>query len=234
MPVTPVTITTASVSEDFCPSTLREAWPLLVSLLGAEISGMAFFNYGNTTPSPDNQDKPWRRLNTNGTPDREYDYVGGVWLARHPVAPGTIIMYDGAEATIDTFDGGEAGTVSETTGPMWERVTALNARFPLGVGTLPSGAAVAVTNTGGEEKHTLIEEEIPAHTHALHYTPNHATDNGAGPDIEVFRTASASDPSLSPDSFGGDADSETVAHNTMPPYYAVFFLRKTSRLYYRL
>lgn len=232
----PVTISSASVPTDYCPSTLQTAWPFLVGLLSAELAGEnATYVKGPTTPaSPDDQDKPWLRLNSDGTMDRWYVYHGGVWIARHPFPTGAIIIYDGAEASIDTYDGGEAGTVTATTGPMWERVTALNARFPLGVGTLPSGTAVAVTNTGGEEKHTLIEEEIPAHTHALHYTPNHATDNGAGPDIEVFRTATASDPSLSPDSFGGDADNETVAHNTMPPYYTVFFLKKTARQFYRL
>lgn len=232
MPVTPVTITTASVPEAYCPTTLREAWPFLVALLGAEIPGLAFFNYGNTTPSPDNQDKPWRRLNTNGTPDRWYDYVGGVWLARHPAAPGTIIMYDGAEATIDTFDGGEAGTVSETTGPMWERVTALNARFPIGVGTLPSGTSVAVTNTGGAEKHTLIEAEIPAHTHQFKYQ-SHTEDVDGGGDARHL-LSQPGDTTISPDSYGGDEDNETVAHNNLPPYFGIFFLRKTARLYYRL
>lgn len=138
-------------------------------------------------------------------------------------------MYEGSQASIETYDGGEAGTVTATTGPMWERVTQLDARFPIGPGTLPSGTAVAVTNTGGEEKHTLVENELPN----IEIQSRQRVDLVDGGNSAALLLHATVGTQVTVDEFGGDANGNTVAHNTLPLYYAIFFIRRTGRLYYR-
>lgn len=139
-------------------------------------------------------------------------------------------MYEGSLASIETYDGGEAGAVTATTGPMWERVTQLDARFPIGPGTLPSGTAVAVTNTGGEEKHTLLEEELPN----IEIKSRHRTDLQDGGGSAALHNLPTFGTQVTVDEFGGDASGNTVAHNNLPPYYCLQFIRRTGRLYYRI
>lgn len=64
----------------------------------------------------------------------------GAWARNHwPL--GVIPTYErrifvGTLAQLEVFDGGESGTVSQSTGPFWERDTAFNDLWPLGVGSL--------------------------------------------------------------------------------------------------
>lgn len=227
-----VTISTSDVPASYCPPSFAAAWAFGVSLLSAELAGNNFsFNYGPTTPAPDDQGKPWLRTDpTTGLPYRWYVFVGGSWVALHPFPVGFVGMYEGSLASIDTYDGGEAGTVTATTGPMWERVTQLDARFPMGPGTLPSGAAVAVTNTGGEEKHTLVEAELPK----IEIQSRQRTDLVDGGGSAALLDHATFGTQVTVDEFGGDASGNTVAHNNLPPFYSLFFIRRTARLYYRI
>jgi hypothetical protein len=227
-----VNISTSDVPPSYCPSSIQVDWPFLVALLSAELAGANFtFNYGPDTPAPDDQDKPWFKTDANFLSERWYTFSSGAWVSLHPEAPGSVKMYEGLEATIETYDGGEAGTVTATTGPMWEKVTALNGRFPLGPGTLASGTVVAVTNTGGEEKHELTEEELPNITIQ---TKQRSDLQDGGGSIAHFTHATFPGDTVDVDEFGGDADGETVAHNNMPPYYGIFFIRRTARTHYRI
>lgn len=228
----PVTISTSDIPASYCPESFAAAWAFGVAHLSAELAGNNFsYNYGPTTPAPDDQGKPWFRTDaTTGLPDKWYVFVGGSWVSLHPMPIGAVVMYEGSLASIETYDGGEAGTVTATTGPMWERVTQLDARFPMGPGTLPSGTAVAVTNTGGEEKHALTEEELPnIEIHTRQRTD--LVDGGGSAASLVHATFGAQ---VTVDEFGGDASGNTVAHNNLPPYYGIFFIRRTARLYYRI
>lgn len=171
----------------------------------------------------------------------------GAWISLHPLPPGAVMMYEGSEASITTFDGGEAGAVTSISGPMWEKVTQLNARFPVGPGTLPSTAVINVTDTGGEENHELIEEEIPEHTHLIAdpevgasslTSPNQVLDNqvtDAGLLNYTLQGKTDEEATVGKTSpFGGDADGDTVGHNNLPPYYGIFFIRRTARTHYRV
>ncbi len=233
-----VNITTANVPAGYCAGNLPELWTFLVSLLEADLAGsLNTFNDGTTTPSPDDQDKPWFRAAADGLPDAWSRFVGGAWVSKHPMAPGLINLYLGTEASIDTLDGGEVGAVTATTGPMWEKVSAFDARFPVGVGTFPSTTAVLVSGTGGEEKHTLIRTELPdikLSTDSI--IRNNVQDGGTancyGPDTTVG--AFVEDDPLMTEELSGDTDSTNNAHNNLPPYIGVFFIRRTNRTHYRL
>ncbi len=230
-----VSIQTNSVPINFCFQSWSQSWPVLVSLLNANLLGdVNTFNFGSTTPTPENQDKPWFRLNSDGSPDRWYKFHNGLWVSRHSVPPnaGAVILFQGAESAIDTFDGGESAAVTDTAGPMWEKVPELNARSPLGPGTLPSGVAVNQGDAGGEEKHTLLEAELAAHSHAFGSGdfPKSFNVSLTGREGSINQTGSLDYKTLLPLQNAGSSQPFNVLH----PYYGIFFLRRTARIFYRL
>lgn len=225
-----IAITTLDVPSNFCHQNWQVSWSFLVGLLRAEAEGLAY-NFGNTTPAAIDRDKGWFRTNADGTPDGWYAYANGNWLMRALLpAPGAIILWDGSAAGIDTLDGGEVGAVTTTTGPFWERVTAMDAKFPLGPGTLPGGTVVNVGDTGGAEDVTLDLDQIPSHDHGipnkklLHQTLSSGIlEQGSGNNISLATFQAE----------GGDSNDVTVAHNNMPPWRGIFFIRRTQRIYHR-
>lgn len=205
----------------------------IISATSASLSGtLNTFNFGNNTPAAVDQDKPWLRLNSDGTIDRWYVFSSGLWLSPHYQCPGQVILYEGTLASIDTFDGGEVAPVTATTGPFWERVTSMDARSPIGPGTLPSGTVINVGDALGEETHLLTVAELASHTHP------YATADGqqvvakvsSNKTDDLNRTGSydvrAADPVQNT---GGD-----VAHNNIPPVRGIWFIRRTSRTQYRI
>lgn len=231
----PVTVSTASVPTDYCYRGPQLDWPFFVSLLMAELAGANYtFNFGPTTPAPDDQDKPWFRTNVDGTPDRLYVYSGGSWVAKHAIPAGAVWLYEGAEGSIPTFDGGEAGVVTATTGPMWEKVSQLDGRFPIGPGTVGS-TTIGVGDTGGTHEHTLLTENIPAHTHTI---PEGANYVGSGnlipPRIIIDDDYGTTKTNLLTGSYGGQADGTTKVVSHLNPYRGIFFIRKTARTHYRI
>lgn len=244
-----IPITSATVPSPLDCVVSNENWQALVALLQSTFpEDASIFNTCNTEPAPSRRAYPWFRCNADGTPDKWYRYSMGAWISLHPLPPGAVIMYEGSEGSITTFDGGEAGAVTATSGPMWEKVTQLNARFPLGPGTLPSTTIVNVTDTGGEETHELVEDEIPQHRHLIAdpqvaapplTSPNQVMDNevtdegvSANYTLQGGDDAEATVGKTSP--FGGDTNGDTVAHNNLPPYYGIFFIRRTARTHYRV
>jgi len=70
----------------------------------------------------------------------EWNIVVGQWTRNHwnggviPTLERRIFV--GTLLQLETYDGGESGTVSQSTGPFWERDTAFSDMWPLGVGSL--------------------------------------------------------------------------------------------------
>lgn len=221
----------SGIFANYCFTSYQELAVDLVNGISAEIAGeAALWNIGTATPGPDDRDKPWFRFNADGTPDKIYSYVNGAWISRHPLVSPAVIMFTGSEADITTYDGGEAGAITATTGPMWEKLSSMDARFPIGPGTLPSGDVIAVGDQGGEEEVELEEENIPLHEiqgYALATGANLGTNAAISDDDRVTNPTTL-------DSFGGDEDGATVAHNNIPPYTGIFFIRRTARTHYRI
>lgn len=228
----PINLTFASgIFANYCFTSYQQLAVDLVNGIAGEVAGSAsFFNFGNTTPAPDDRDKPWLRTNADGTPDKVYTFVNGAWVALHPMAVGSRILYGGSEASITTFDGGEAGAITATTGPMWQKVSAADAKFLIGPGTLPSGTVIAVGGTGGEEEVELEEENIP-----LHEIQGYALADGANltPNALISDDDRVTTPTTA-DSFGGDTNGATTPHNNMPPFIAMFVIERTARSHYRI
>jgi hypothetical protein len=188
-------------------------------------------NYGSTAPTGAYISFPWIRTNpVTGIFDRVYNYVNGMWLSPHPIPPDSeaggqyfITMWSGTPAALLLYQGGTADPVTAYTGAFWEVYAAMAAKIPIGVGTLiDTGTVLALGDTGGEERHTLIEAELPTLTLEqgpilrLTYT---------GPFDVLGGTTCTSTPA--PYTIGSD-----TPHNNMPPYKAIYFIKRTLRKYY--
>lgn len=227
-----INFTLSSFPTGYCFTTPNQFAVDLVARLAGEVAGDAsFFNYGSSTPAPDFQDRPWIKLDASGNIDKIYSFSNGAWVARHPIAPGIVVQYEGSEASITTFDGGEVGAITATTGPMWEKVTDVNARFVIGPGTLPSGAIINVGDTGGLEEVELEEENIP-----IHVMNGYTFNTGANlASVGIIADDDRNNTPLEIDRFGGDPVTDlTVPHSNMPPYVAKFSIRRTARTHYRI
>lgn len=97
------------------------------------------WNFGPNQPGNSDRSRPW--LVTDGADNAPlgvatWSPTYGKWIAPHPTPPsGDLrVLWVGSLTSLETYDGGEAGTVTDTTGPFWEADTAFDDKFPLGVG----------------------------------------------------------------------------------------------------
>jgi len=232
-----IPVTSATVPSPLDCVVSNENWQALVSLLQATFpEDASIINTGNSEPSPSRRAYPWYRYNADGSPDKWYRYSMGAWLSLHPVAPDTVVMYEGTEVSIPTFDGGEAGAVTAISGPMWEKVTSMNARFPVGPGTLPSTTVIGIGDTGGEEKVSLTVPHMPPHTHSFRVNNNDDGGGGSGSDVpDDSDTTVGGNLFGETESTGGSGTPAAVeGHNNLPPFLGIWFIRRTARTHYRL
>jgi len=254
---TNVVLTAGTLPEGYCFSTLQQYYNDIISLTLAQIPGTySLFTYGPNIPDPADQDKPWIRTLSDGSFDRLYTY-NGVWCSPHPTpfSSSERRMWVGSEADLWAYDGGDGSDPAtspptDSTGAMWAVDTAFAFRMPLGVGTNPvsyngeAATAAAVTDTGGVEKHALTEAELAEHSHLLaNSTANTGTAlsaageyiamNGSpGGDADFAYGLSPSLASAAPDVGKVAETGDGEAHPNMPPYYTVYFIKRSARKYY--
>ena len=224
-----VLLSTTGLPEDYCFTTSNQlALDIIANSTGNFVTS-TIFSTGNATPSVANQDKPWFRYNSDGTPDGWYVYVSGNWLSKHPQVPNQVIMYEGTEASIVTFDGGEAGAITPTTGAFWEKVSQMDARSPIGPGTTASGLVIAIGDDLGEDEHTFTMTEMPEHTHEV---IGHMIANLSGGDSGAVLNKPEADDFVASTEPAGEEDPDPVS--LIHPAHAIWFLRRTARLYRRI
>lgn len=216
----------------YCPASYQQLYNDFFGLGFAQAPAVQAYIWTGATPPIDFTTYPlWAPLDGAGAPMFPglfgYDTAFGGWTAKHPVPANSsmVVLWIGTLAAIDTFDGGAAGAISAYTGPMWVVVAALAARFPVGVGTFPSGAGVAIGATGGEEKHQLVVTELPSHNHPVTYSGDLITNPGGTPNLKTQGYPGGIGANTG--DTGGD-----VAHNNVPPYYGVYFIQRTLRTHY--
>lgn len=209
------------------------------------ITGTCYYNLGPNAPGVNNRVYPWFRTDSDEQDGWWYWNTSvGAWVRRHPIEPGTSIrmIWVGTLVELATFDGGDNNTPGDASGPMWEVDTDFSAKFPVGVGAFPVSGTISVgentTSTGvtGEDVHELTSDELPEHTHAL------TCDGLPGVFWDTFVQEAGPD---SNDSFSFQNDEPKTCdetgvntttgdgHNNLPPMIGVYFIKRTSRLYYR-
>lgn len=153
------------------------------------------------------------------------------------------------------FDGGDGVGVAPAplSGPMWEVVTEMAAKMPLAAGTLSYGTppittVVGVGDEGGEQKHVLLDTELALHRHYLASSQFGAGDSatnldpvttmmqGSGGDsMPLNYKLKGSNALTEPATFGlSSIVGSNVAHENMPPYRGMNWLRRTTRLFYAI
>ena len=226
--LTLITLTAPSLPANYCPASYQKLANDIIGGTQATFNstiGNSFFNFGPTYPAINNRIYPW--LDENG---QWWIYDQGFWLRKNPVtAAYERRIYVGTTTDLLSYDGGDGtATATSTTGPMWEVDTEFEARFPVGVGAFVASGAVAVMGTAtstsivGEDQHTLTVPEIPAHTHNFFPLVTADANNGGANGVQYGTTAN-----VATSSTGGGA-----AHNNLPPFYGVYFIKRTSRVYY--
>lgn len=238
----PVQVIPPVFPNGWCPDALNPwqslanaiASGLLITLPG-QFSGLI---QSDTEPVPNDRNKLWAKITTpTGPIERIYQYYNGLWVAPNPIPPagGEGRLWFKDLMALQTYDGGDVSAPGDASGPMWEEITEMQARFPIGVGTTPApySTALALGANGGEEKHINDITEIAKHTHAIDVgtiaSVTSTTRRGGKPTTDPFNGADA----FQCEPAGGLPDGTTAAHNTMPLYRVVYFIRRTARLYYR-
>lgn len=198
------------------------------------------------------QDATSDNPNFYGEMVRWYQFDGVNWLSPHPVPPNSpeIRIWIGAEQALWSYDGGDGtdpSTILPTanTGAMWQVETLFQFRFPLGVGANTAGfdgnipSQAAVQEQGGDERVVLTNDELAPHTHFI------AADDPGSTGLPPTATTQVSKyinlvgtPEMAgstlPATLGLTSPSEggSKSHQNMPPYVGVYFIKRTTRIYY--
>lgn len=240
-----VQLSSSAFPADACFGVSEADWNKLWPLLAANFvrAGLGL-NVGNDLPSPANEDKPWFRLNPDGTPDRIYTHTAGLWLARFFVDPPFTFWHTGTELSIDTLHGGEAGAVTAYTGPFWQKVAGFEGRSPIVPGTLASGAVIAIGDNFGAEEFTLSALNLPLHFHDIIADSTGAISGGDGgwiigrgsaasPEPARDRPASSTNPRTGRTEDAGELAADIDPVSNVHPVRGIWLLERTARLYHR-
>lgn len=237
------TLTAPSLPTNYCPLSYQNLANDIIE--GAQVTfnstiGNSFFNFGPSIPAINNRIYPW--LDEKG---QWWIFSQGVWLYKNTVAANGYDrrIFVGTTTDLLSYDGGDGTAVAgDTFGPMWMVDTLFDARFPVGVGSFAASGAVAVNGTAtatsivGEDKHTLNASEIPTHNHNVRVeTANGVTVSNLMCTDFAEKPAGNGNNDFSfqagihvvADNFGGG-----LSHNNLPPFYGVYFIKRTSRVYY--
>jgi hypothetical protein len=235
--LTLITLTAPNLPLTYCPSNYQQLANDIISGTQANFNsaiGNSFFNFGPTTPALNNQIYPW--LDNNGF---WWVFNGGYWTRQNPVAAGSLErrIYVGTTTDLLSYDGGDGTAYSGNiyAGAMWEVDTAFDARFPVGAGAFAASGTVSTQGTttstavAGEDKHTLVVGEVPSHTHQILDQYINLVQRGTA-DSGVFSATNRSEgvANLLPTTSSGGG----AAHNNLPPFYGVYFIKRTARVYY--
>lgn len=242
MPSALLPILPGTLPQGFCPTTEQERLVAYANNMKAVLNGgFSYYNYGADKPAPEFQAYPWLR-----TTDGRWYMYSGVWRSPNNYSLDERRIWMGSLSDLITYDGGSAGTVSATTGPMWVEDTSMIDRIPIGAG---STAAIGVN--AGSASVTLTPDNMN-HWHGV------GTDGGIDDPPTMIRrdwtspnnfTRRINDLNTSgstgwmdnttPFSSGTMGSTEPFANTTsptafsvIPPVKGVYFVKPSGRLYY--
>lgn len=185
-------------------------------------------------PAVGDQDKLWVRTDSSGRPVSLYLYQGS-WIWPHPIPASSNMgsIWFGTEAALWAHESGSGldpavDIPTATSGSFWKRNTDMNFKFPIGIGTNATtydgnpATVIAQGGVGGEERHTLVVSEMPAHTHDITFPGAPAAAGGyqIGGNFNGPATFTST-------SRGGD-----LSHQNLPPYRGIIFAVRTARQFF--
>lgn len=247
--ILPVSIIPPEFAEGYCPASIQAFANDLLN--GATLQGDATLDttvISETAPA--NHTKLWFKLDgslnpfaiAGGIPLFKWSNTLGTWVARHPALPGTHRWEEfTAPGDIDTYEGGTAGAVTDTTGPFWEIDTDYNGRSPMSPGAIPTANPAKTLGYGenyGEGAHTQLGQEVGTHTHPLAADADITNTDGTidfvqtgspGPGIMKGLTGTAVTP------LSVQNNTYTTTQQAMPvlhPIRGMSAIRRTTRLYF--
>jgi microcystin-dependent protein len=167
--------------------------------------------------------------------------VDTLWHSKHPINPGTTIFVTditmlgmpgitngstiaAIQSALASYDGGG----SPGSGAMWTLLTSMNGVFPMGAN--PSVSGLGFQQTGGEASHTLTTVEIPGHVHAVNAT--NKGDTSGGPVVVPALSNGAGESGIANTSYNTQSTGGGAAHNNLPPFYAGYYIQRTTRTDY--
>ena len=230
-----------NLPDGYEPTNANEFVQQLSKILTSYLAGSySLFNYGNSTPSTEDQDKPWLRT-VSGSPDRWYVFYNGKWVAKHevPASGNERRLWVGTDVQLRAYDGGDGSTdtPTETTGAMWEIDTTPAGKFPVFPGDFADSGAVNVgqtatdTSVSGVDKVTLSQAQMPSHVHGFtndQFGRGKAYLNSPSESEGVVFAAVGAAGAYEPNS---DSVGSDEAHNNLPPFYGIYLIKRTSRVY---
>jgi len=193
----------------------------------------ALFNYGSATPDPANQDRPWARIEANGTPLGWYFFYNGAWRRISGLPVGTIVNYKGPSSNFDGTGKGIAGT--QTDGYLLcngnNGTTNLRDRFIVGGSSYSGGLwrtdvdpSEPGISSGGVSVVSLKRDNLPE----LQVNLPIGADGGG---LARFQYGDATNGGQFTRSISGtgngsnnDGTSPGNPHQNLPPFYALAFM----------
>src|SRR5512146_583800 len=234
-------ILAGQMPQGFCFTNWQNLLNTISNAQNAVLPGGMFYNYGDMKPVPEYEAYPWLR-----TIDMRWYQYDGDWITPVNYDASERRLYVGTLAALNTYDGGDTGTASDRSGPMWEEDTDFKDRLAMGVGTTLANPG----DTGGEAEHTLTEAEggVGTHTHAFGLS-NPASDDayfsrpgtstvqgytgyyitGSGPNIVAGQTTA--DLFTLPSGSDGKGAAAPTPFPLIPPVVGVYFVKWTGRTY---
>lgn len=156
---TPITLQIPPLPAGFCLSA-TSVHDLLTQIQAFLPGEFTVWNVGPNQPTVENRTTPWHKTDPTtgiGVGDFDYSAVFGLWLKNHWINNGGSPPFNerrlfiGSLIDLETFEGGEPGTISDVTGPFWVQDTTFNNLIPVGV-----GAFIATPNT------VIVSPRIPS------------------------------------------------------------------------
>ena len=140
-------IQAGSLPSGYCFTTYQNLLNDFSNLQKAVLTnGRTYYNIGDTKPAPEFQAYPW--INTAF---RNLIFTfNGVWRCPNGYNANERRLWSGDLTQLVTYDGGSAGAVTPTSGPMWISDPQAEGRVPMGPGNIP-GTTGPVALTVGQQ-----------------------------------------------------------------------------------
>jgi len=242
-----VVLTAGQLPAGYCWASPQQYLNDIVSVITAALTGnFSGINFGTDTPAPEDQDKPWFRLNADGSPDRWYVFMGQ-WISPHPIPPSgqQVIIWKDTESALWSYDGGDgkdptSNPPTAVSGAMWVRDTDFGSddgtkcfRFPVGAGKNPTAyetnpaTSIQPGDEGGDERVVQTLDQLVPHYHPCK-KDNIGVSGGGTPVLQDDTSLSVAIGNTENSIGAGDSA------NNMPPYRGVIFAKRSSRIYLTL